>query len=319
MGLQTLNLQSNQLTHFEIPKECVGLQTLNLQSNQLTHFEIPKECVGLETLYLQSNQLTHFEIPKECVGLETLYLRSNQLTHFEIPKECVGLRWLDLENNQLTHFDIPKECVGLKTLDLRSNQLTHFEIPKECVGLKWLSLGNNQLVNGHGNILMFISDSILEKFQDGKDIIIFNEQKKYPCQTPLAKLYQAIMKKESSTGLKEVFLSLDPKDRKLILDIIENKTNSSLHSQPAVRLSGMQPLSLIQTQKAFANPDHFYLAVQQSILKKLSSLTTEQKNKVYHKIYELAGSPATEDKRWGETHVMDNIPRLADAIAICNK
>jgi hypothetical protein len=159
---------------------------------------------------------------------------------------------------------------------------------------------------------MFISDAILEKFSNLESIIIFNNQKQYPCQSVLAKLYQAIMKNEKPERLKEIFLSLDSEDRKLILEIIESKTHSSLQCQSAHHSSGMEPLSTIQIQKAFANLDHFYLAVQESILKKLDSLSIEEKEKVYEKIYKLAGSPATG---WKKTLIVENIPRLADVLA----
>ncbi len=262
----------------------------------------------------------HLKIPEECVELAKLYLSHNQLKHLKIPKECVKLESVNLEHNQLKRLEIPKECVKLRGLYLSNNQLKYLEIPKECVSLQYLVLGNRRIENERGNTFMFISDAVVNKFPKDPAIVIFKNEKLYPSQFPIAKLYQAIMENKNLEELKEIFLSLAPHDRELILQIIqENKPYSNPECQPALRFSGIHSLTSIQIEKAFANPDDFYRAVQQSILKKLKHLPTEQKNAVYGKIYDLAGRPATQDGKWGQTHALENIPRLADALALCGE
>ena len=309
--LTTLSLRDNRIETIQNLSDLPLLTTLSLRDNRIEKIQNLSNLPRLTALFLSENTIEKIQNLSDLPLLTHLYLSNNRIEKIQNLSDLPLLTHLYLSNNRIEKIQNLSDLPLLTTLDLSDNRIEKIQNLSNLPRLNTLFLD--------GNILMLIPDEIVKKFADNPEIKLFNEQKNYKCTFQLAKLYQAIMKKESSTGLKEVFLSLDPKDRKLILDIIENKTNSSLHSQPAVRLSGMQPLSLIQTQKAFANPDHFYLAVQQSILKKLSSLTTEQKNKVYGKIYELAGSPITTGNLldWADANAKKHIPRLADALAMC--
>ncbi len=147
------------------------------------------------------------------------------------------------------------------------------------------------------------------------DIIMFEQ----PRKGSLDFFYQAIIWETPETQLRGLFSGLEQKDRELVLQMIETKnTTDGLH-QPSARFISMMGRKAIEQAKAFSNLSHLLYAVQETILilSKLDSLSQEMKNEVYGKIYELAGSPKTDDLQWGETHAKDNILTLAEALAMC--
>jgi hypothetical protein len=59
---------------------------------------------------------------------------------------------------------------------------------------------------------------------------------------------------------------------------------------------------------------YFHLDVEKAIKDKFAKLSSEQKASVYANVYKLA-NPADPEPKWGETHVFDSVPLLADAMA----
>ena len=221
--------------------------------------------------------------------LEALYLQSNQISKIENLDNVPQLEVLYLESNQIFKIENLDNVPQLHTLRLNSN-------------------------NPYGNILMSIPESVLERFNNVDEFKLFKKQLNYNCISPLANIYQAIMKNINPIKLKELFLSLEEEEKMSILEIVKKRSGISSY-QSAARFIGMESRRVIEQTLAFKDFDLFCSAVQETVLQKFQNLAPEEKNKAYLRIYELAGSPQTDDLQWGEHHCTENMPRLADALA----
>ena len=164
---------------------------------------------------------------------------------------------------------------------------------------------------------MVISPDVLKKFREKNAFILFKEQLNYSCKDSFSRLYQSIMKNEDKNTVKDFYCNLGQKDKELILEIIEEKNGN--FCQLSTLFINKKFYNKLEEALAFADFDLFQLAVQKVILDKFKKLSQEDKNKVYGKIYELAGCPKTDDLQWEEHHVTKNMPRLADALAFVER
>ena len=128
--------------------------------------------------------------------------------------------------------------------------------------------------------------------------------------SPLAKLYQSIMRKDREDDIKAFFLSLSLADKNLIFEMVW-------------AVAGRLPTNDLQwgEHHVFNDMNCFYLAVRKGISTKLDRLSQEQKNQVYHNVYRFAAAYRlvdgnNTDLQWGEHHALENLPRLADAVAL---
>ncbi len=190
-GLQTLDLQKNQLTG-SIPIELgnlTNLTSLRLYDNQLAGI-IPKtlgNLINLEELNISNNQLVD-TIPKtfgNLVNLKQLYLNDNLLfdTIPVILGDMINLKVLSLQNNQLTG-KIPNSLgflTNLQFLFLSDNQLSG-NIPIELAELNnliKLSLHHNKLTGmipiELGNLNNLTTLYLNNNFLIGHNPLIFNE------------------------------------------------------------------------------------------------------------------------------------------------
>jgi len=163
--------------------------------------------------------------------------------------------------------------------------------------LQRLSLKNNPL--------LFIDDNVLERFSRVPEIAQYKAEREYPANTTLARVYKNVLQVQNFTKeLKQVFANLSQEEKNLIYKHV-------------YLCAGSPQTDDLQwgEHQVFENFDVFGRAVRAAGLEKFNSLTMDEKNIVYGRIYDLAGKPQTTDPQWGENNAMNNLSRLFDAIA----
>ncbi len=327
--LQELYLSNNHLTSF--PPEIgslTAMQTLDLRNNRLT--SLPPEISGLtslQKLYLNYNQLT--SLPCEIISLTSLEMDHNLLT--SLPPEISrlsALEWLRLEHNQLT--SLPPEIASLtalKWLHLRNNLFT--SLPREIgslTALVVLSLFNNKLttlppeisdltslqtLHLNGNPLMFIFNMELKHITDLKPILAhYQKFMDYPTESSLGNLFKLIASNEDPVNILNTFDELDPALKQKIVELV-----------------GVAPMSAAASSSSATIDESFFTdiprlgdAVRRATFAMFDHLSPDQKNSVYTKIWELAGSPETDSPTiWGENHAFDEMLRFVDALEAVRK
>ncbi len=126
---------------------------------------------------------------------------------------------------------------------------------------------------------------------------------KYHCKTPLAFLSQSLRKGESKGIIKSIFLRLAAHEQNAIYKAVNQEVKNP-HSSDLK----------YGEDHAFDEMPVFKTAVEKVIWAKLEQLTQEEKNRIYRRIYELAGEPQDVSLCWGEEHAKENLPLLADAL-----
>ncbi len=303
--LQVTGLELSSLNLNALPPEIgslTALQWLDLNNNQLTF--LPPEIASLtalEGLYLHNNQLR--SLPPEIGGLTALqeiHLSCNQLT--SLPPEINGLtalRKLHLCLNQLT--SLPPEIGGLtalQVLELQYNELT--SLPPEISSLTAL-----QELELHNNPWIFISNKIFEKpFTIQTILAHYQKFMVYPTKTALGMFLKLIASNAEAANIQNVFEELD----------------SSLQ-QKIVQLAGITGTSAGPSTSSATIDDGLFTdiprlgrAAREATMEMFNNLSQPQKNRVYGKIWELAGKPKTRNPKWGEHHARDEMLRFVDAL-----
>jgi Leucine-rich repeat (LRR) protein len=231
-------------------------------------------------------------------ALQELHLDNNQLQ--SIPDtigNLTALQELHLHNNQLQHLpDTIGNLSALQTLSLNNNQLQSLPCTIENLStLQMLCLSTNPFT--------FIPSKVLNSshkiFSENQTVEQFKEELKFLSSFPLAKLYQAIMRRADVKEIKNAFCKLSDKDQSLV-------SGKPFHFSK-------NP----QTEDLQWGEHHlfdFYHSVRSMITSKYQGLDLEAKNTVVAEIYRL--SPLTEDRYSAKVHAFDNLPRLADAMHI---
>ena len=124
-----LDLSSCQLTSF--PSSILGLtllQTLNLQSNQLSSLPstLSTDLPNLQVLTLDFNQFRGAIMQPPLIYVRELYVRNNSLTTLDGIGEYRSLQKISLTFNQITSFplEIMKLSPVLRYINIASNPLT---------------------------------------------------------------------------------------------------------------------------------------------------------------------------------------------------
>jgi len=152
---------------------------------------------------------------------------------------------------------------------------------------------------------LFIDDNVLERFSRVPEIAQYKAEREYPANTTLARVYKNVLQVQNFTKeLKQAFMDLSQEEKNLIYKHV-------------YLCAGSPQTDDLQwgEHQVFENFDVFGRAVRAAGLEKFNSLTTDEKNIVYGRIYDLAGKPRTKDPQWGENNAMKNLSRLFDAIA----
>jgi hypothetical protein len=255
---------------------------------------------GLTILKLTHNQLREVQ-NFSFQHLEELYLNENMLR--EVPPFALPcLHTFDLCNNQLSDFP-PFDLPLVESLDISHNELN--ELPDLA------NYENLDACSFAGNAPMLIPDGVLQRFPEDKAIMSFVSQLRYPCESPMAKLYQAIMgNKLPLDQIKTMFNALGKEDRYRIFEMAWEK-------------AGKPDADYLQWGDTHAFDDrlNFGLAVQKTIMTKFERLSEEQRIQVCSEIYNLTGQPRAKDPEWmGVEHTAKKyILPLTDALFRCIK
>jgi hypothetical protein len=267
------------------------LEELDLSHNQLgkvPNFSFP----NLAYFTLTGNKLREVP-PFDLPNLVVLHLSENELTELP-PFNFSNLQDFNVSCNKLTKANIP--FPNLTELDLRYNELNELPDLANCQQLTEC--------NFEGNTPMLIPDGILLRFSEHHVIRSFVSQLNYRCESPLARLYQAIMKnKLSSCQIKTIFDSLGKEDRNMILEMVWEEAGKPGDDAPQWK-----------DTHAFEDMFRFGLAVRKTIITKFERLSLGQRIQVHSEIHNLASRPPIPSE-WGEEGSIVHLPRLADALS----
>jgi Leucine-rich repeat (LRR) protein len=323
--LQELNLEGNQISN--IPDSLGSfsqLRLLSLKNNQIS--SIPdslSKLSQLQWLSLRNNQISNIpDSLRNLSQLQRLVLSNNKI--MSIPdslSHLFQLQELSLDNNQISSIpDSLGSLSQLKWLDLHHNQIS--SIPDSLISLsqlKTLYLQNNQIssipdalskfsqvefLNLDDNPLLFIYDKSLASCNILKLAAQCSEFKEYKCLSSFSNLCQLIvLKSDDHEVIKEAFGNLKKNDQNLIFEMVYKA--SSVHSNKDPIFWG--------EHHVFDDMNIFYHAIKKAIAAKFDRLSLKETNAVYEEIDQLA-QLKTEDPKWGEQHVFDNILRFIDAM-----
>ena len=325
--LRKLSLDKNPLKSFpDIICKLTELRELSLNKTQLASLpDTFGELNQLQSLDLGENQL--ILLPNTIGNLTRLYmlvLIDNRLTC--LPStigECTQLNWLFLSNNQLTSLpDTIGKLAHLHFFYLNNNQLTY--LPDTIGNLtdlrEWI-LDSNPLISTFNKNLSEAKDS--RKI----DLIEFMERRSacstYLCQSSFGALCQGIHCGVNDEALREHFEALSPQMQQQI----RNKWAATPSSSSSSSEAG---------EDLFADRALFARSVISVLREKLGTLSQEEKNLIYQRVWELAGQPRKtlrtivsylrgcslesagprEYTRCGELLATHNIIRFIDAIEL---
>jgi PKD repeat protein len=145
-NLDSLNLQSNQLSNFSLSNQFTNLEFLDLSLNSLTNCSFPGGLMKLATLNLEGNLLTSLNLPAGLNGLSSLELSENRFTSFNLPLNLTSLTFFDLGSNPLTNVSLPSGLTNLTTLVIQANNmLTNLDLPQGLTALETLDIDHNLL------------------------------------------------------------------------------------------------------------------------------------------------------------------------------
>ena len=303
--LQKLDLRSNKIA--VIPKVIVAftqLTELDLSNNQIKKITAAIAVfIQLKKLVLNNNQIKKISpAMSSLTQLQGLYLCNNQIEEFPVAIcALIQLKFLVFSNNQIK--EIPVEIgalIQLESLDIDNNQIKKITAAIGALPqLQYLSLKGNQITVIPNEI------AALNKL---RHLSIYNNPiKELLCHgtSALAQLYQVMLGGGNSKEMKSLLDNLSVEDKKNIFFnvwILGGKLSDDGYTWGE--------------KNVFDNVGRFLQAVRTTLQNRLDNLTQEQKNAVYRIIYELEGRPVSADLQWGEHHATDNLPLLADALAL---
>ncbi|MBS0621066.1 MAG: leucine-rich repeat domain-containing protein [Verrucomicrobia bacterium] len=278
----------------EIAQYFPHLQNLNLYINQLQGIDLHK-FPHLLDLNISINQLETIDL-QNLHRLTTLKLSNNRLQRIDL-QNLTNLRYVDLGNNQLKLFNNLQDLFHLSFLSLGYNELQTIELQNLPV-LEFLDLEGNKLE------FVFLRDlpNFTKIYLEGNPIKSVDLQNlgktgylDLPTYQKMLLLAQDAAFLEISNVTKNLFLlreiSLEELDKR-----IWELAGSPMDGNP------------------FWGRDHRYddaerffraLPIDDKVKNTFDQLGEGWKDRVYGKVWELAGKPEGDDK-WGEHHVFED-------------
>jgi Leucine-rich repeat (LRR) protein len=252
------------------------------------------------------------------------YLNCDKIKLDLLPVEIglfTSLKTLILSFNWLG--TLPSEIGQLKnleSLDVSFNALK--TLPSEIGHCKKLTN-----LNFSNNLITFLPPEI-GQLTDLKVLRAFNNRIKkfppeicscgFPGSTSLLSIYLLCSKNNvDPKTLKNLFSEFVKNQKKsrpeAFLHIIADNFENQFYAQVWAQSDKPQTLDQLQWGKehAFDNISNFQKAIVETVSHQIRNFLF--KNKVFDVIYQLAGSPNTNESNWGEKHAFENPERLIQA------
>ncbi len=325
--LARLSLAGNLLT--TLPPSTIfmeNLVSLDLCANQMTTLpEVLYKLTSLIEILASHNKITTIPaVIKNLSELSRLDLSYNQIT--ALPEEIGALKHLFLLNllyNQLT--TLPESLGDLKELRqvmLAANQIT--TLPHSIFSMK------EALFLLDLNPIMFISDIVLaESFAQyataDKILPHYQQALYYTCHSPLAKLFQSIIRNDSPEQIQLAFLKLnqpmqeriktefsqiipdwDPED-----DCFDLCASPFLSKSTTSSSSSSSTAPVQADHEMFADMNRFASTVRKATFDKFEEVTSEEIILISENVQKLAGKA---EAGWGEMNLFDHMLRFVDAL-----
>lgn len=301
--LDTLTRSCRELTHINLN---YGKSFTN---NGLRH--IGTRCPNLEVLNLYCctgiNHEGILHIAQGCPKLNSIEccFDDGDKTMEVIAAHCRSLTHLRMVKCLVTNNGIDAlvstrpEDLDLKTIDLGYNR----SIRSDAI-FRLLDRFPNLETLGLEKIITIAPIKIcrmLRKYPhihfSAEDFIKFKRELEYAPSSSLGKFYQAVFKQEP--------ISTSITDERLLEQIYYQ----------VWELSGEKNEADWGRLHVFDDLEILLMAIRRALKVRVDDLSPEQKNCLYGKVYRLAGSPKTLDRKWGEKHAFENYTLLADALA----
>ncbi|MBS0619922.1 MAG: hypothetical protein JSS61_00480 [Verrucomicrobia bacterium] len=269
-ALEILGLWKNQLQK-AILKDLPALHTLDLSNNQLQSINL-ENLIALTFLYLENNQLKTIDL-ENLPALVRLSLADNQL-------EAINLQSIPLALQILCHINRQHQWDGVQTLrnlrylNLANNLLQEIDLQDLCE-LESLNLANNPL----------------------KSVDLWNQTLLRFLELPV-KLRMELLAKHAEEKVIPSFV------KALFYDISQARSNALDKKVWELAGSPDTPIPDWGLQHRYDDAERFYraLPIDDETKDTFHEYDTDTKNRVYRKVWELAGRPEG-DPWWGEHHV----------------
>ncbi len=145
IGLQSLYIESNQISDISFLQFLTGLKFINLGYNPVSDISFLKSLVNLQSLDLTRTQVSDISFLKSLVNLQSLSLGSTQISDISFLRSLVNLQSLDLSGNQISDYSFLQSLMGLQTLYLSYNKITDISFLQSLKGLQSLNLSYNKI------------------------------------------------------------------------------------------------------------------------------------------------------------------------------
>lgn len=283
-----------------------SVETLSQSCADLTELSL-STCVNISDDSIRA-------IGQNCPKLASLDLQGcTNLTNACIPFLSENLTHLNLFNCHLITDDgivmLSRRCKGLKSLNIsQCMQLTDRSIQIVCLNCPALTDlymdGLASLADGPLTALIKRPDLRFSGHHIVNKKVEQMRQPRYQPVSPLGQVYHQLLFQEKPAK--------DTKKRiHALLQKVQDKKLVDLVYAPYPKES--------EAWKKENFLDTLFSYVSNVLTKHLWQLSPEERNRVYGTIYRLAGSPKTDDPKWGEHHAAENLARLADAFSEVKK
>ncbi|MBS0619921.1 MAG: leucine-rich repeat domain-containing protein [Verrucomicrobia bacterium] len=334
--IRSLDISNNQLQSIDL-QHLPALGLLDLSNNHLQAIDLQNQR-ALQMLYLAHNRLQAINLEYQS-ALTHLDLSNNQLQFIALNHQT-ALKHLDLSNNQLQTIDLQK-LPSLENLNLAGNQLREIDLQSPPSSLQLLCRLNGQYqwadaqtlhslrhLNLANNLLQEIDlqdlsglDSLNLANNPLKSVDLWNQNRltylELPTQCKMELLAQHAVRVEIPNHVKACF-SADPSETHPVMGPKDVRQDLRDELDGRLKQAGfwngiydIDCYGIITEDMRFdlsrEKIERFYraLPIDDEVKNAFHEYDADVKNRVYGKVWELAGSPEG-DRWWGEHHVFDD-------------
>lgn len=167
-GLLTLNLPRmgiKKISDIKGLETLTELQSLNLNSNQISEVENLENHINLENLQLGGNLIEIIKGFDNLVNLRVLNLNNNQISEVENLENLTSLEDLQLEKNLIKIIKGLDNLVNLRMLNLYSNNISEIENFGNMGNLRDIFLGGNPIYRTIVNTVGRVTPQTIEQYR----------------------------------------------------------------------------------------------------------------------------------------------------------
>ena len=132
--LETLSLQGNKVTNFQLPRGYENLRLLILSSSVMQSFELPDDLHRLQRVFFVLNHVAELSVPEGLVSLESLSVGNTPISELQLRSDMRQLSSIHISNKELLRFVAPvgvgEDSGGRLAASIESPRLRHVTLPE---------------------------------------------------------------------------------------------------------------------------------------------------------------------------------------------